>query len=250
MNNDRSRPSTSSRQPTSVSRQSYEDYSKPSTEIPNRRRPDVSRKLVVVGDGGCGKTCLLTVYAHDRFPVNYVPTVFENFVTQVQYESKVVELALWDTAGQEDFDRLRPLSYNDTDVVLIVFACNHRPSLENVKDKWHPEISHFLENTPLLLVCAKIDLRTDPQTLALMAAQGTQPISRVEGEAVAREIGGKYFECSSKTGVGVKQVFEGALKESLKGKFSFGIGSGGSGGGGSGGGNGGRGKRKKGCVVL
>lgn len=61
--------------------------------------------------------------------------MFENFVTQVNFDSKVVELALWDTAGQEDFDRLRPLSYNDTDVVLIVFAVNHRPSLDNVKDK-------------------------------------------------------------------------------------------------------------------
>lgn len=66
---------------------------------------------------------------------DYVPTVFENFVTQIQFEGKCVELALWDTAGQEDFDRLRPLSYNDTDVVLIVFAINHRPSLDNVKDK-------------------------------------------------------------------------------------------------------------------
>lgn len=64
-----------------------------------------------------------------------MPTVFENFVTQVQFDNKVVELALWDTAGQEEFDRLRPLSYNDTNVVLIVFAVNHRPSLENVKDK-------------------------------------------------------------------------------------------------------------------
>lgn len=73
---------------------------------------------------------------------NYVPTVFENFVTQVQYESKLVELALWDTAGQEDFDRLRPLSYNDTDVVLIVFAINHRPSLENVKDKVRLYLQH------------------------------------------------------------------------------------------------------------
>jgi small GTP-binding protein len=49
--------------------------------------------------------------------------------------SKLIELALWDTAGQEDFDRLRPLSYNDTDVILVVFAINHRPSLLNVQDK-------------------------------------------------------------------------------------------------------------------
>jgi Rho family protein len=67
-----------------------------------------------------------------------VPTVFENLVTNVPHPTdpgKTIEMALWDTAGQEDFDRLRPLSYNDTDVILIVFACNHRPSLENVYDK-------------------------------------------------------------------------------------------------------------------
>ena len=68
----------------------------------------------------------------------YVPTVFENLITMIPSPtdpSKILELALWDTAGQEDFDRLRPLSYNDTDVILIVFACNHRPSLMNVQDK-------------------------------------------------------------------------------------------------------------------
>jgi GTPase SAR1 family protein len=68
----------------------------------------------------------------------YVPTVFENMITIVPSPtdpSKLIELALWDTAGQEDFDRLRPLSYNDTDVILVVFAVNHRPSLLNVQDK-------------------------------------------------------------------------------------------------------------------
>jgi hypothetical protein len=67
-----------------------------------------------------------------------VPTVFENLITTIPSPldpSKYIELALWDTAGQEDFDRLRPLSYNDTDVILVVFACNHRPSLMNVQDK-------------------------------------------------------------------------------------------------------------------
>lgn len=71
-------------------------------------------------------------------PQTYVPTVFENLITTIPSPldpSKYIELALWDTAGQEDFDRLRPLSYNDTDVILVVFACNHRPSLMNVQDK-------------------------------------------------------------------------------------------------------------------
>ncbi|KAL7418534.1 RHO4 protein [Cryptotrichosporon argae] len=187
------------------------------------RRPDIKRKLVVVGDGGCGKTCLLTVYAERRFPETYVPTVFENLITVVPHPtdaSKTIELALWDTAGQEDFDRLRPLSYNDTDVVLVVFACNHRPSLMNVLDKWYPEMSHFCETVPLLLVCTKTDLRADATTQSLMAAQGVGPITPAEGEKVAKEIGARrYLECSAKEGWGVQDVFDAAIRESLRKGF-------------------------------
>jgi len=66
---------------------------------------------------------------------SYIPTVFENYVTLVQFEGKVVELALWDTAGQEEYDRLRPLSYPDSDVILIVFSIDFPVSLGNVQDK-------------------------------------------------------------------------------------------------------------------
>ena len=65
------------------------------------------RKLVVVGDGECGKTCLLIVFIKDDFPERYIPTVFETYVNDIVVENHVVELALWDTAGQEDYDRLR-----------------------------------------------------------------------------------------------------------------------------------------------
>jgi Rho family protein len=88
------------------------------TSLPNRKPPLISQGIA------------------DR--QEYVPTVFENMITVVPSPtdpSKLIELALWDTAGQEDFDRLRPLSYNDTDVILVVFAINHRPSLLNVQDK-------------------------------------------------------------------------------------------------------------------
>lgn len=158
--------------------------------------------------------------------------MFENLITTIPNPldpSKSIELALWDTAGQEDFDRLRPLSYNDTDVILVVFACNHRPSLENVYDKvscatavkltnqWYPEMSHFCEDVPLVLVCTKTDLRRDQTTLQLMGAQGTKPITPEEGEKVAREIGAKrYMECSAKEGTGVREVFDAAIRESLK----------------------------------
>ncbi|KAG6335220.1 hypothetical protein ID866_3865 [Astraeus odoratus] len=174
------------------------------------RRPDVKKKLVVVGDGGCGKTCLLIVYAENRFPESYIPTVFENYVTLVQFEGKVVELALWDTAGQEEYDRLRPLSYPESDVILIVFSIDF---------PWYPEVAHFCEGTPLILVGTKTDLRRDEQTRRMLSAQGQAPVTPEQGAAVAREIGAKYIECSAKTGTGVQEVFNLALKESMKGRW-------------------------------
>lgn len=67
----------------------------------------------------------------------YVPTVFENYITQTAHRpsGKTVELALWDTAGQEEYDRLRPLSYPETDLLFVCFAIDCPASLENVIDK-------------------------------------------------------------------------------------------------------------------
>jgi len=193
-------------------------YASGSSSSPGRR-PDLKKKLVVVGDGGCGKTCLLIVYAENRFPEAYIPTVFENYVTQVTFEGKLVELALWDTAGQEEYDRLRPLSYPESDVILIVFSVDFPVSLANVQDKWYPEVAHFCEGTPLVLVATKTDLRRDEGTQRMLNAQGLRPVTSDQGQAVAREIGAKYTECSAKTGVGVQEVFTLAMRESMRGKW-------------------------------
>ncbi|KAF7290512.1 hypothetical protein MIND_01291000 [Mycena indigotica] len=179
-------------------------------------RPDLKKKLVVVGDGGCGKTCLLIVYAENRFPEAYIPTVFENYVTQVHFDGKEIELALWDTAGQEEYDRLRPLSYPESNVILIVFSVDYPTSLANVQDKWYPEVAHFCEGTPLILVATKTDLRRDEQTRRMLSAQGMTPVSTEQGTAVAKEIGARYVECSAKTGANVHEVFNLALKESMR----------------------------------
>jgi len=109
---------------------------------------EIRRKLVIVGDGACGKTCLLIVFAKKSFPEVYVPTVFENYVADIDVDGKRVELALWDTAGQEDYDRLRPLSYPDTHVILMCFSVDRPDSLDNIWDKWNPEVIHFLRWHP------------------------------------------------------------------------------------------------------
>ncbi|XP_068955321.1 transforming protein RhoA-like isoform X2 [Petaurus breviceps papuanus] len=170
----------------------------------------IRKKLVIVGDGECGKTCLLIVFSKDQFPDVYVPTVFENYV--------------------EDYHRLRPLSYPDTDVVLMCFSIDVPKSLENIGDKWIPEVKHFCPNVPIILVGNKKDLRNDEHTRRELAKKKQEPVQPEEGREMANRIGTfGYVECSAKTKDGVREVFEMATRAALQAR---------------------RGRRKSDCLVL
>jgi len=176
----------------------------------------IRKKLVIVGDGACGKTCLLIVFSKDQFPEVYVPTVFENYVADIEVDGKQVELALWDTAGQEDYDRLRPLSYPDTDVILMCFSIDSPDSLENIPEKWTPEVRHFCPNVPIILVGNKKDLRNDQATIKELSKMKQQPVALEEGKSMSEKIGAyAYLECSAKTKEGVRDVFETATRAAL-----------------------------------
>jgi len=178
-----------------------------------------SIKLVVVGDGAVGKTCLLIAYTSNSFPREYVPTVFDNYTAHVMVESRTISLGLWDTAGQEDYDRLRPLSYPSTDVFLLCFSLVNPTSFKNVKIKWLREVRHHCPNAKLILVGTKLDAREDKETVEKIHQQGLKPVETAEGEALAKEIGAiKYMECSALTQKGLKSVFDEAIKAILRPK--------------------------------
>ena len=177
---------------------------------------EIRRKLVIVGDGACGKTCLLIVFSKGMFPEVYVPTVFENYVADVEVDGKKVELALWDTAGQEDYDRLRPLSYPDSHVILICFAVDSPDSLDNVQEKWISEVMHFCQGLPIILVACKKDLRQDAKTIQDLARMNQKPVTAQEGQSCKEKIHATaYVECSAKSGDGVREVFQTATRAAL-----------------------------------
>jgi len=176
-------------------------------------------KSVAVGDGAVGKTCLLVSYVENRYPGEYIPTVFDNYSANVMVDGRICNLGLWDTAGQDDYDRLRPLSYPNTDVFLYVFSVISPASFENVKSKWYPEVSHHCPGVPTILVGTKTDLRDDSQVQRTLASKGHRAISHADGLARSKELGClKYMECSAFTMEGIKQVFDEAIRAAIQHK--------------------------------
>jgi cell division control protein 42 len=174
-------------------------------------------KCVVVGDGAVGKTCLLISYTTNKFPTDYVPTVFDNYAVTVMVAGEPYTLGLFDTAGQEDYDRLRPLSYPQADVFLICFSVVSPSSFENVKEKWVPEVQHYCQKVPFLLVGTQIDLRDDGAVLTSLRNNKQSYITEEQGRKLARDVKAVgYVECSALTQRGLKNVLDEAILAAIQ----------------------------------
>ena len=167
-----------------------------------------SIKCVVCGDGEVGKTGMLITFTTGTFPTNYIPTVFDNYSHNMTVEGVEVCLQLWDTAGQEDYKSLRTLSYPNTDIFIICFSAVSPDSFDNVKDEWLPEIDHYAPGVPKVLVATKIDLREDETIKKNLSEMQKKPLTKKEGERMAKAIRAEaYHECSSAL-PGSNQVLE------------------------------------------
>lgn len=177
-------------------------------------------KCVVVGDGAVGKTCMLMSYATNKFPTEYVPTVFDNYSVTVQIRGTSYQLGLFDTAGQEEYESLRILSYPGTHVFLLTYSVVMPDTMKNIELKWLPEVRQRCPTSAFLIVGTQIDLRDDEKTRQKLQKRKLKPVTSEEGIRLAKRLTADcYVECSALIKTGLKDVFDEALLAVLEPKI-------------------------------
>jgi len=163
-----------------------------------------SLKIVIVGDSAIGKTSALVTYVEGAFPGEYIPTSFDSYSAATMRRGEEIQLELWDTSAAEDHNRLRPLLYPQTNVVIAAYSIMSPRSFDSVRTRWVPEIRANIPDTPILLAGLKTDLRGQG------FSDHTSKTSD-EGWALAEELGLHSFrECSALTQEGLPGVFDAA----------------------------------------
>eukprot|EP01084_Bolivina_argentea_P301409 519995_1 len=164
-------------------------------------------KIVLVGDAAIGKSCLLTICTGGSYPTEYIPTVFDNYAEdkEIGFGLTATRVDLWDTAGSDTFDRVRPLAYRDANIFIVCFAVNLESSKTNVTEKWIKEIRK--EHKPIVLCGLKADLSehlVQDQTF---------------GNNLALQIGAEcYVQCSAYCNDGIEKVINTAAIVAIKHK--------------------------------
>ncbi|XP_071109569.1 cdc42 homolog [Haliotis cracherodii] len=176
---------------------------------------DHALKCVVVGDEEVGKTCLLHSYSSNTFERDYQPTVSASYKVTVQVQGEAYSMGLFDTAGKEEYDGVRPLSYPNADIYLVCFSVVSPSSFASVTEKWVPEILEYSPSTPFLIVGTKTDLRDDLANGDIPEGISEKPITTRQGRRLAKKLKVNYMECSALTQRGLKCVFDEAIYTAL-----------------------------------
>ena len=162
---------------------------------------DSGCKVVAVGDMRVGKTAMYkAIIEYHVAGDDYTPTIFDNYELggiACTYCGKNHNLSLWDTSGNEEYDRLRPLSYPQTQIVLLCFSLDNPASLDSIASKWKQEVEHFIPETPCILVGLKSDS-------ILEESIAPKKLQQIVTTAEAK----RYFECSNLTGKGIRDLID------------------------------------------
>ena len=176
--------------------------------------PNVTFKILTIGESGVGKTCILRRFGENKFLKNHLATIGIDFKTKtLNINNQELKLKIWDTAGQERFRNITTQYYKGADGIVLVYDVTDEASYEKIKD-WMDQI---LSNTQqeeigLVLLGNKCDM--EPRN-----------VTEEQGKKMAEDLKISYFETSALTGQGIKEAFEQLTRDIMK-KKGVGDGSG------------------------
>eukprot|EP01113_Clastostelium_recurvatum_P000115 TRINITY_DN10055_c0_g2_i1.p1 TRINITY_DN10055_c0_g2~~TRINITY_DN10055_c0_g2_i1.p1 ORF type:complete len:237 (+),score=45.54 TRINITY_DN10055_c0_g2_i1:49-711(+) len=195
-------------------------------------------KVVFLGDSAVGKTCFAIRCCHDTFPMEYIPTIMDTEQIEIEigpYASnnkkdkdgavaqndmkKTAKISLWETGSRGDYEEIRPLTYPNTDLFFLFYSVISRISLDNIVEKYHPEITSHCPKTPFFLIGLKQDLREDEEIITRLKEKGTTPVDPHRACKIGHELqAAAQFVCSSKTGEGCKEILKATARFLTLGK--------------------------------
>mmetsp|Transcript_3165 Transcript_3165/g.8084 ORF Transcript_3165/g.8084 Transcript_3165/m.8084 type:complete len:213 (-) Transcript_3165:688-1326(-) len=165
-------------------------------KTPKSKDYDYLFKLVLIGDSGVGKSCLLLRFADDAFTESYISTIGVDFrFRTVKMDKKTVKLQIWDTAGQERFRTITSAYYRGADGIIMVYDTTSSDSFDHVND-WLKEVNRYAsEGTCKLLVGNKCDRTAD------------RAVTTEQAKEFADDLGVAFLETSAKTAKNVEEAF-------------------------------------------
>ena len=168
---------------------------------------DYTFKIVMIGDSGVGKSCILLRFADDKFNENFYATIGVDFrFKNVMVDDKSVKLQIWDTAGQERFKTITSAYYRGADGIIIVYDITDRNSFAHIKD-WLDDVNKYTDDNPLkIIVGNKIDLIKDKQ------------INNNDMKTMTAQTGIEIIECSAKDSIKINELMEIMTKKLIKKK--------------------------------
>ncbi|XP_054632856.1 ras-related protein Rab-8B-like [Dunckerocampus dactyliophorus] len=153
-------------------------------------------KLLLIGDSGVGKTCLLFRFSEDSFNTTFISTIGIDFkIRTIELDGKRVKLQIWDTAGQERFRTITTAYYRGAMGIMLVYDISNEKSFENIKN-WIRNIEeHASSDVEKMILGNKCDMTDRRQ------------VSKDRGEKLAIDYGVKFLETSAKTSLNVEEAF-------------------------------------------
>ena len=172
-----------------------------------------SIKVVLLGEAGVGKTCIIKQFIEKKFEQNTDSSLSAQFVSKtIEYVdfAKTLKFDIWDTVGQERFRSIAKIFYKDAHVVILVYDITSKKSFNALNDFWIGEIKNNCNGTPLFAIIGnKNDLYMK------------QEVDPLDAKDLAKKIGGIFQLTSAKTAEGISQLFDIIGKKILKPNFQY-----------------------------